>query len=157
MDTITLVFGGPVSHIIKSSCMLLFSAFPLSHYISLSPTLPFQLNYIYLISCKREGKAGFPCHPAASGVGCFQGNAEYRRWPWACWGVGGGLVSMREQVAPVAFPPRLGSAGDVTPVSPVSYMTGVAFYRVSSPICWLFCVTFRVLVSSFGIFQFLCL
>lgn len=56
---------------------------------------------------------------------------------------------------PRAFPPHSGSAGDVTPVSPVSYVTGVAFSRVSSPIWWLSCVIFCVslgLLSGFVIF-----
>ena len=68
--------------------MLLFSALSLSRCNLLSPTLPFQLDYIHLISCMHEEKAGFLCHRAASGAGGFQGNAEYRHWRWACWGSG---------------------------------------------------------------------
>lgn len=68
--------------------MLLFSAFSLSHSNLLSPTLPLQLNYIYLIPCMHEEKAGFLCHPAAAGAGGFQRNAEYRRWRGACRGSG---------------------------------------------------------------------
>lgn len=73
-------------------------------------------------------------------------------------GVGGGLVSMGEKVAPRAFPPHSGSAGDVTSVSPVSYMTGIAFSRVSSPIWWLSCIIFLCvcmslcLLSGFSVF-----
>lgn len=77
--------------------MLLFSAFSLSH----SP----QLCLSGVISHMHKEKAGFLCHPAASGAEGFQGNAEYRRWPWACWGVGGRLVSMRGQVVSGHFYP----------------------------------------------------
>jgi len=59
--------------------------------------------------------------------------------------------------SPRAFPPHSGSDGDVTPVSPVLQVTGVAFPRASSPIWWLSCIVFCVLVSSFGIFHLLCL
>lgn len=66
-----------VTDIMKTSCMLLSSAFSLSNKgsSSLSPALPFQLNNIYLISCAYEGKAGFLCHPAAFGAGDFWVNA----------------------------------------------------------------------------------
>lgn len=130
MGTTTLVFGD----IIKTSCMLLFAAFSVSHHNSLCPNLPFQQNYIYLICCKREGKAGSPCHAAASGFG----SSRDMKSTWACWGVGGELVSTGEQLVQGHFQPT----GDVTPVSPVSDVTAMAFSRVLSPIWWLSCIIF---------------
>lgn len=57
---------------------------------------------------------------------------------------------------PRAFPPHSSFAGDVTPVSPVLCVTGVAFSRVSSPIWWLSCVIFFFvslrLLSGFFVF-----
>lgn len=66
---------------------------------------------------------------------------------------GGGFGRAGRAGAPRPFPSHSGSAVDVTPVSPVSYVAGVAFSRVSSPIWWLSCVIFCVLAVLFRDFS----